>query len=87
MTSKRCRRVKWPTSRRIQNTVCARPRALSSSVIQTLGVTIAHLQSGEIELTMPFNAAHKQQHGFIHADIIATESPAPAIRCQLIVGR
>jgi acyl-coenzyme A thioesterase PaaI-like protein len=75
MTSKTCRRVKWPTGRSIQNTVSARPRALSSSVIQTLRVTIAHLRSGEIELTMPFNAAHMQQHGFIHADIIATRVP------------
>jgi uncharacterized protein (TIGR00369 family) len=41
-------------------------------VMQTLGVKIAHLRPGEIELIMPFNAAHTQQHGFIHAGIIAT---------------
>jgi uncharacterized protein (TIGR00369 family) len=41
-------------------------------VMKTLGVQIAVLQPGEIALTMPYNAAFTQQHGFIHAGIIAT---------------
>jgi uncharacterized protein (TIGR00369 family) len=40
--------------------------------MQTLGVAIARLAPGEIELTMPYELAYTQQHGFIHAGIIAT---------------
>src|SRR5262249_28596568 len=32
-------------------------------VMKTLGVTIASLQPGEIELVMPYDAAYTQQHG------------------------
>jgi uncharacterized protein (TIGR00369 family) len=38
----------------------------------TLGVTIARLAPGEIELVMPYELAYTQQHGFVHAGIIAT---------------
>ena len=38
----------------------------------TLGVTIARLAPGEIELAMPYEPAYTQQHGFMHAGIIAT---------------
>jgi acyl-coenzyme A thioesterase PaaI-like protein len=31
----------------------------------TLGVTIAQLAPGEIELAMPYQPAYTQQHGFI----------------------
>jgi uncharacterized protein (TIGR00369 family) len=41
-------------------------------VMKTLGVTIASLQPGEVELVMPYDAAYTQQHGFMHAGIIAT---------------
>ena len=41
-------------------------------VMQTLNVEIARLEAGEIELTMPFNPAFTQQHGFLHAGIITT---------------
>ena len=41
-------------------------------VMKTLGITIASLQPGEIELVMPYDAAYTQQHGFMHAGIIAT---------------
>jgi uncharacterized protein (TIGR00369 family) len=41
-------------------------------VMQTLGVEIARLAPGEIELTMPYGPAYTQQHGFIHAGIITT---------------
>jgi uncharacterized protein (TIGR00369 family) len=40
--------------------------------MRTLGVAIAALRPGEIELTMPYAAAYTQQHGFTHAGIIAT---------------
>jgi len=41
-------------------------------VMQTLGVEITRLAPGEIELAMPFEAAFTQQHGFVHAGIMAT---------------
>ena len=40
-------------------------------VMQTLGISITRLEPGEIELTMPYDAAYTQQHGFIHAGIIS----------------
>jgi uncharacterized protein (TIGR00369 family) len=40
--------------------------------MQTLGVEIIRLDPGEIELAMPYEAAFTQQHGFIHAGIMAT---------------
>jgi uncharacterized protein (TIGR00369 family) len=40
--------------------------------MQTLGVEIVGIAAGEIELAMPFEAAFTQQHGFVHAGIIAT---------------
>ena len=41
-------------------------------VMATLGIEISRLSPGEIELTMPFVAAYTQQHGFVHAGIVAT---------------
>jgi uncharacterized protein (TIGR00369 family) len=41
-------------------------------VMQTLGVEITQLAPGEIELAMPYDADFTQQHGFIHAGVIAT---------------
>jgi uncharacterized protein (TIGR00369 family) len=41
-------------------------------VMQTLGVEIARLAPGEIELTMPYALAYTQQHGFTHAGIVTT---------------
>ena len=41
-------------------------------VMQTLGVEIARIEPGEIELTMPYAPALTQQHGFMHAGIITT---------------
>jgi uncharacterized protein (TIGR00369 family) len=40
--------------------------------MQTLSIEIARLEPGEIELTMPYGQAFTQQHGFVHAGIIAT---------------
>jgi uncharacterized protein (TIGR00369 family) len=41
-------------------------------VMRTLAIEIAMLEPGEITLTMPYAAAYTQQHGFIHAGILAT---------------
>ena len=41
-------------------------------VMKTLGVKIESLQPGEIELMVPYGVAYTQQHGFMHAGIIAT---------------
>jgi uncharacterized protein (TIGR00369 family) len=46
------------------------------STMATLGVTIARLAPGEIELAMPYERAYTQQHGFMHAGIIATVDSA-----------
>jgi uncharacterized protein (TIGR00369 family) len=40
--------------------------------MHTLGIEIASLRPGEIELKMPHMPAYTQQHGFTHAGIIAT---------------
>ena len=40
--------------------------------MKTLGIEIVSLAPGEIELTMPHSPAYTQQHGFVHAGIIAT---------------
>jgi uncharacterized protein (TIGR00369 family) len=40
--------------------------------MHTLGIEIARLEPGAIELTMPFSQSFTQQHGFIHAGIITT---------------
>ena len=41
-------------------------------VMETLGVHIAELQPGRIVLEMPYAAEFTQQHGFLHAGIVAT---------------
>lgn len=52
----------------------ARVRAgfLRQNAMATLGVQIVSLSAGEIELSMPFSADYAQQHGFVHAGVIAT---------------
>jgi uncharacterized protein (TIGR00369 family) len=41
-------------------------------VMATLGLTIAALRPGEIELSMAYDIALTQQHGFLHAGILST---------------
>jgi len=41
-------------------------------VMQTLRIGIVRLEPGEIELTMPYEVAYTQQHGFVHAGIVTT---------------
>jgi len=40
-------------------------------VMQTLGITIVRVEPGEVELAMPYEPAYTQQHGFVHAGIVA----------------
>ncbi len=42
------------------------------TAMASLGVTLERVEAGEVELAMPYNAAFTQQHGFIHAGIMAT---------------
>jgi uncharacterized protein (TIGR00369 family) len=38
--------------------------------MRTLGISIARLEPGEVELSMPYSAQWTQQNGFVHAGII-----------------
>lgn len=38
--------------------------------MKTLGVSIARLEPGEVDLVMDYSAEFTQQHGFIHAGVI-----------------
>ncbi|MGB0506388.1 MAG: PaaI family thioesterase [Pikeienuella sp.] len=40
--------------------------------MKSLGVSIASVTPGRVELVMPFNADFTQQHGFLHAGIVST---------------
>jgi uncharacterized protein (TIGR00369 family) len=44
----------------------ARQRAMT-----TLGIEMLRVEAGEVELAMGYDAAYTQQHGFVHAGIIA----------------
>lgn len=37
----------------------------------TIGASIAAVRSGEVEIVLPFSESLTQQHGFVHAGIIA----------------
>ncbi len=41
------------------------------AAMHTLGVTMARVEPGVVELTLPFRADLTQQHGFLHAGIVA----------------
>jgi uncharacterized protein (TIGR00369 family) len=38
--------------------------------MRTLGITIARLEAGEVDLSMPYSPDWIQQNGFVHAGII-----------------
>ena len=38
--------------------------------MRTLGISLARLEPGEVDLEMPYAEAFTQQHGFVHAGII-----------------
>ena len=41
-------------------------------VMSTLGATLSRVADGEVDIAMPFRADLSQQHGFLHAGILAT---------------
>ncbi len=41
-------------------------------ITETLGMTVAHLEPGRIELAMDYDPDYTQQHGFLHGGIVAT---------------
>jgi uncharacterized protein (TIGR00369 family) len=41
-------------------------------VMATIGATLVHVAPGEVHIAMPKDAALAQQHGYLHAGIIAT---------------
>ena len=42
----------------------------AQKAMQTLGISIARLEPGEVDLSMPYSTAFTQQNGFVHAGII-----------------
>jgi uncharacterized protein (TIGR00369 family) len=45
---------------------------LKQEVMATLGATLARIAPGEVEIELPYRTALTQQHGFLHAGIVAT---------------
>jgi uncharacterized protein (TIGR00369 family) len=56
---------KKPDYRAVATATFERQRAM-----KTLGISIARLEPGEVDLAMDYSADLTQQHGFIHAGII-----------------
>lgn len=52
----------------------ARTRAsfARQQVMDTLGARMTHVTAGECEIELPFRTALTQQHGFLHAGVVAT---------------
>jgi uncharacterized protein (TIGR00369 family) len=42
----------------------------SQPAMRTLGISLARLEPGEVELSMPYSPALTQQNGFVHAGIV-----------------
>jgi uncharacterized protein (TIGR00369 family) len=41
-------------------------------VMATIGASLRRISAGEVEIELPFTASLTQQHGFLHAGIVAT---------------
>jgi uncharacterized protein (TIGR00369 family) len=41
-------------------------------VMATIGASLRRIGAGEVEIELPFTASLTQQHGFLHAGIVAT---------------
>jgi uncharacterized protein (TIGR00369 family) len=41
-------------------------------VMETIGAQLTRVESGVVEITLPYRADLTQQHGFVHAGIVAT---------------
>ena len=42
------------------------------AIMTTIGATVAAVRKGEVEIVLPFSDRLCQQHGFIHAGVVAT---------------
>jgi uncharacterized protein (TIGR00369 family) len=58
---------KNPDYRAVATATFERQQAMHS-----LGMSIARLEAGEVDLAMPYSLAFTQQNGFVHAGIITT---------------
>ena len=41
-------------------------------VMTTIGAKLTHVAPGEIDIWLPYNTTLTQQHGFMHAGVVAT---------------
>jgi uncharacterized protein (TIGR00369 family) len=41
-------------------------------VMESIGATLTHVEAGAVEITLPYRIDLTQQHGFIHAGMVAT---------------
>jgi uncharacterized protein (TIGR00369 family) len=41
-------------------------------IMETIGAELTRVEPGQVEITLPYQADLTQQHGFIHAGIVAT---------------
>ncbi|KJC58074.1 thioesterase [Bradyrhizobium sp. LTSPM299] len=57
--------LKNPDYRAVATDMFVRQRAM-----QTLGISIARMEPGEVDLAMPYAPEFTQQNGFVHAGII-----------------
>ena len=57
---------KNPDYRKVATATFERQQAM-----RTLGISIARLEPGEVDLSMPYSTDFTQQNGFVHAGIIA----------------
>jgi uncharacterized protein (TIGR00369 family) len=48
------------------------------TVMTTIGATLTHVAPGEVEIRLPWRADLCQQHGFLHAGIVATVADSAA---------
>ena len=56
---------KNPDYRAVAADTFARQRAM-----RTLGISIARMEPGEVDLAMPYSAEYSQQNGFVHAGVL-----------------
>ena len=41
-------------------------------IMQTIGATLSHVGSGDVHITLPVRPDLTQQHGYLHAGVVAT---------------
>ena len=50
----------------------ARASFARQPAMETMGITVSDVAPGRVWLTMPFNEALTQQHGFLHAGVVTS---------------